>query len=54
MYKFILNNVDILPQEIIKLSQLLDLYIKKIAVFVKYPSKGIHIQTAIWLPSLRC
>jgi len=50
MYKFILNSVDIIPIDIIKLSQLLDLYLKKIDVFIKYPSSWVGSEPAIWKP----
>lgn len=52
MYKFILNSVDIIPIDIIKLSQLLNLYLKKIDVFIKYPSSWIGSEQAVWNPYL--
>ena len=50
MYKFILNNVDINSSDIIKLSQLLDIYLKKIDIFIKYPSSWIGSKSAVWIP----
>lgn len=50
MYKFILNNVDINSSDIIKLSQLLDIYLKKIDIFIKHPSSWIGSEPAIWKP----
>ena len=48
MYKAILNSIDIPPIKIIKLSQLLEIYFKKIDVFIKYPSSWIGSKPAIW------
>ena len=50
MYKGVLNVIDINPSEIIKLSQLLDIYFKKIDVFIKYPSNWIGLKQAVWNP----
>ena len=45
MYKAILNSIDINPSDI--LSQLLEIYFKKIDVFIKYPSNWIRSKPAI-------
>ena len=48
MYKAILNSIDVSPSDIIKLSQLLEIYFKKIDVFIKYPSSWIGSKPAVW------